>query len=151
MPEHATGTPAPRRVRKSLNLTRSGGADQAFRDETNINTIIAQYQATGAMNSVNHSAPLYGDVSNTLDLAAAFEASATARASFAELPSLVRAAAMNDPVEFLAMADDADGRLLLIDAGLTFNDEPTRPPGPPKPETPPPAEPDPDPDPDPKV
>lgn len=139
--------PLPVRVRKPLNLPTDRGADQAFKDETNINTIIAQYQATGSMTSVNHSAPLYGDVSEATDLADAFNKAAIARASFDELPSLVRAAALNDPIEFLAMANDPDGRLLLQDAGLSFSDEPTRspfpsePPAPAAPAAPAPAEP----------
>lgn len=106
-----------------LRLSQDGGADQSLRGETNINNIMAHYEATGTVNRVNRQAPLYGDVSNLPDLRTAIDQVREAQASFDALPSQVRAAAANDPVQFLEMMSRPEGREYLQASGLEIYDQ----------------------------
>ncbi|AXL15419.1 internal scaffolding protein [Microviridae sp.] len=129
-----------------------GGADQSARDSTNINTIVAQYHATGIPPAVRQGQGVFGDFSQAPDFHAAYNLVHAAQAAFEELPSRVREAALNNPVQLMEMLDDPNGLVLLRDAGLDiFNVEGEQLPEPfPKPEDPaqdpPPAEPDPAPE-----
>lgn len=110
-------------VRQPLYLSQEGGANQADASAANINNIVAQFQATGVQPTVNRHTPLYGDFSEAMDLHHAINTSRAAVAHFESLPSGVRAAADNDPVNFIAMVQDEEGSRILSEAGLVVDDQ----------------------------
>lgn len=82
---------------------------QSFRDQVNINKIIAKYQRTGMIEHVNSQAPIYGDASIVDSYQRSLEVVAQAEAAFAALPAEIRSKFENDPVKLMEfLADDAN-------------------------------------------
>lgn len=106
------------RKRRVARLNDFGGAEQSHRDSTDLRTIIDRYQANGQMPALNGSTPLYGDFSQAVDLHTQLNRTRTAQEHFDALPSAVRAACDNDPVLFLEMFNDQEGRDELRAAGI---------------------------------
>ena len=102
----------------SLSLDPSGGANPADAAGANINTIVAQYRANGTMPNISMGQPLYGDHTAPTDLQDALDLVESVQNQFNELPSDVRSAAENNPVQFLHMFADPAGREILQSAGL---------------------------------
>jgi len=105
-----------------------GGANQSDRETTNINSIIAQHQATGIYPGVTRQNPLYGDFTGPMDLATHQARVISAREHFEALPAEIRKACDNDPVVFMEMVQDDNGLKLLTDLGLIVSEEPETPP-----------------------
>lgn len=70
---------------------------QQFRDETNVNRIVARAMKGQAPAFLNEARPSYGDVSEVPSLAKAYEVIESAEARFMELPAAVRRELDNDP------------------------------------------------------
>lgn len=83
---------------------------QEFREECDINTIMARYNATGVMPQPWKSPPkpLWGDFSSVPEFQAAQQLLVDARDAFLSLPAKVRARFHNDPAEVLAFVHDPD-------------------------------------------
>lgn len=85
---------------------------QAFKDECDINNIMARYQKTGIINFQQRFEPRYGDVS-AIEFQSAMQTVARGKTMFNELPSRVRERFHNDPAQFMefinnpANADEA--------------------------------------------
>lgn len=79
---------------------------QEFAAESDINNLMAQYEKTGIITHVNQTQPQYLDVSDVPDLQYAMHILADANAAFMRLPALVRREFDNDPVKFVAYAQD---------------------------------------------
>jgi len=79
---------------------------QSFRDETDINQIMAKYQKTGIIDHVNEHGPRYGDQPSAPDYHTAMNLVADTNSMFEELPSSVRADFDNDPSQFLDYVAD---------------------------------------------
>lgn len=81
---------------------------QEFVDDCDINKIMAQYQTTGFLpNNLNSRDPQYLDVSNTpTRLQDALRLVAEAQEAFMQLPAQIRREMDNDPVKFVAWAQD---------------------------------------------
>ncbi len=109
-----------KRVRVQSMMSPEGGAKQSDRETSNINTIIANYNATGILGRVNAQTPLYGDFSQPQDLQTQMHRTMDAQSAFDALPASIRKAASNDPVKFLEMTQDDDGLELLTDLGLVM-------------------------------
>lgn len=77
---------------------------QSFKDECDINNILAQYKQTGMIShiSANASQGQYLDLPSDVDLQTSFEIVRQAETAFASLPAKVRDAFSNDPANFLA-------------------------------------------------
>ncbi|QCQ84793.1 internal scaffolding protein [Blackfly microvirus SF02] len=120
---------------------------QEFADECDINTIMAQYEATGVITHVNQQAPAYLDLSGEIpDLMEAHNVFAKAETAFMTLPASVRKEFDNDPVKFVEFATKAENveqmRKWNLAAPATLPDAPREPPEAPKPEpTPNPSKP----------
>lgn len=128
----------------ALNLPTHGGADQSHRGLTNINLIIAEFQNTGALPQPAGGSARYADFSSASDLQTAFNLAHDAQDAFDDLPSAVRNAAMNNPVQFAEMLNDPEGIEILKKAGLADEaktppspEPPTLPKAPPEPAEPP--------------
>lgn len=74
---------------------------QEFRDEADINTIMAKYQSTGEMPVLNQVAPQYLDATNLTDFHDLQNQVLAAQALFGQLPSKLRDRFGNDPGSFL--------------------------------------------------
>lgn len=118
----AYGTKSPVR----LNFNGTSRTKQSFRDETNINTIMARFQKTGMLEFVNKHEPQYGDVT-AIDFQNSMESVAQAREMFADLPSKVRDRFNNDPAELLDFLDNPDNKdeAVLLGLAKSPNEKPT--------------------------
>ncbi len=117
-------TPGRPHKRVPLSLDRSGGANPADAQATDINVIIAQYKRHGTLPMVPNNSPLYGDFTFPEDIHAMREAVEGAEDRFDNLPSEIRILCDYDWVKFIEKFDDPTGRQALIDAGLEIG-EPT--------------------------
>ncbi len=100
-----------------LNFNGTSRTKQSFKDETDINAIMARFQKTGMLEFVNKHEPQYGDVT-ALDFQISMESVATAREMFADLPSKVRDRFNNEPAELLEFLDNPDNRDEAVLLGL---------------------------------
>lgn len=90
---------------------------QSFRDECDINRIMARYQKTGVLEFLEKREARYADVSS-LDYQEACNLVAGAQSMFHELPSALRSRFDNDPAQLLAFLDNAANLQEAIDLGL---------------------------------
>lgn len=82
-----------------------GRTKQEFRDECDINVILARYKRTGQITHISEKIPRYGDFSQVGDYLQASLQVAQMEASFLDLPSNIRKHFGHDPqqlVEFMA-------------------------------------------------
>lgn len=86
-------------------VAEEGVTHQEFKDECDINRIMAKALSTGQF-PPNISVGRYGDFSDTDDFQAAQELLKRAEGQFSALPSKVRERFKNDPALFLAWVDD---------------------------------------------
>ncbi len=105
-----------------LKTPGKGRAKQAFKDECNINKIMARYQKTGVVDHVNTHQPSYGYVP-AIQFREALELVAQSREEFAELPSEIRKRFDNNPADFLTFCENADNRSEMALLGLLAEPE----------------------------
>lgn len=77
-----------------------GRTKQSFKDECDINNIMARFQKTGVLAFANKFEARYGDVTG-VDFGEAMRVVADARSMFAEMPARLRDRFANDPARFL--------------------------------------------------
>jgi len=94
---------------------------QEFRDESDINTIMARYLRTGELPHVNTIAPQYFDAAG-IDFQTHMQSIADAKSLFAQLPSSVRFRFANDPGLFIDFCGDESNRPELARMGLLSPD-----------------------------
>lgn len=82
-----------------------GRTQQQFKDECDINNIMARYQVTGVVDHVAKYEGQYGEIPE-IDYHQAMSVIADANSMFEELPSTVRDHFGNDPAKFLAFCED---------------------------------------------
>lgn len=90
---------------------------QSFKNECDINLILAKFQKTGAITHLQNNQPQYGFASAE-DFHESLSIVATAQTMFAELPSSIRTKMHNDPAEFLAFVQDPANAAELVEMGL---------------------------------
>ncbi|QCQ84804.1 internal scaffolding protein [Blackfly microvirus SF02] len=83
-----------------------GMTRQEFADECDINVLMATYERSGVINHFNASPPQYLDVSAVPDLAQSLAIVDAAQTAFMTLPATARREFDNDPVKFIAYAED---------------------------------------------
>lgn len=86
-----------------------GRTKQSFRDESDINNIVARFIKTGTLEFVRKNEPRYGDVIGA-DFQAAQNIIATANSMFSELPAKLRGRFDNDPAAFFNFIQDPASR-----------------------------------------
>lgn len=94
-----------------------GRTKQSFAAECNINTIMANFQATGLVAFVNKNQGQYADVVG-LDFQTSVDQIVAAQRMFDELPALWRKKFHNNPHEFIEFVEDAGNREEAIKMGL---------------------------------
>lgn len=98
---------------------------QEFRDECNINNVVAQHAVTGQFTHVSAVMPEYGDFSNVSDYQEACNQIKAAELSFAQLPATVRKRMDNDPAVFIEFLEDPANQAEAEQLGLV--DPPPKP------------------------
>ncbi len=95
-----------KRVRVYTENTEKDLADQSFKKDCDVNTVIARFKKTGQITHLAKSAGVYADVSTITDLSSAIEQVQKASEAFDTLPADLRKKLNNDPVEFLRYIQD---------------------------------------------
>jgi len=93
------------RQRLSIAFPETGRTKQEFKNECDINTIMARFDKTGILAFTNRFQPQYGDTTG-IEFQNSMETIAAGRSMFQELPSAVRARFQNDPARFLDFVHD---------------------------------------------
>lgn len=105
---------------------------QDFKDDCDINQIMARYQRTGAIDHVRTYGGSYSDIAPG-DLQTALNQVALAQQMFNDLPSKVRDFCRNDPGTFLEFVQDPRNQEQMVEFGLaTVNPDLIPPPAQPK-------------------
>lgn len=91
---------------------------ESFRDEVDINKIVARARAGQAITHVARGMPSFMDVSEVGDYKGALDMIRNADAFFARLPAKIREEFDNDPALFLDEVDSVEGRARFERAGL---------------------------------
>jgi len=90
---------------------------QEFKEESDINTIMAQYQRTGDLPHINEVAPQYLDATGH-DFRTHMEFVAGAKELFGEMSSDIRSRFDNNPAKFLDFTSDPLNRVEMARMGL---------------------------------
>ncbi|MCY1437124.1 scaffolding protein [compost metagenome] len=91
--------------------------DQSFKEEADINTIMARYQSTGEMPVLNGVQGQWLDVTE-MDFQTHMDFILDAQQLFDQLPSAIRDRFGNDPGAFLGFTSDPENRLEMARMGL---------------------------------
>jgi phage internal scaffolding protein len=92
---------------------------QSFRNETDVNSIMAKFHQTGELPGLINSNPRYGDFSTIDTYQDSLNTVMLAQDQFAALPSLVRERFHNNPAEFLEFATNKTNNAEMAKMGLT--------------------------------
>lgn len=117
--------PKLKRQRVSIVFTDPSETKQEFKQETDINYIIAKFTATGVLPE-RKSKPLYADFSKVPDFRTYKQIVVEAEEAFMELPSELRAKFDNDPAKMMAWAADPRNTDKASDLGLVGTPEPVK-------------------------
>lgn len=127
------------RVRVAITFTGPGRTRQSFKDECDINVIMARYMRTGTLDFLNQREAQYADVTGR-DYQQAMLLVAGARSMFQELPSELRSRFDNEPQKLLEFMENEQNLDEAIKLGLVRPkpkvDTPTAPPPAPSQPTP---------------
>lgn len=111
-----TGTPV--RLPVVLDCSHSPSmTKQSFREECNINKIIAKYQKTGLVTHLARYSPQYAEVPS-IDFREALEIVSEGKKMFESLPSNIRKKFNQSPAEFLEFVQDSTNQDELVSLGL---------------------------------
>lgn len=92
-------------------------AQQQFKDESDINTIVKRFGLTGELPD-DFKAPVSGDFTNIMDFQSAMNAIRAAEESFMEMPAEMRARFNNDPQRLIEFLDNGDNRDEALKMGI---------------------------------
>ncbi len=96
---------------------------ESFREDCDINKIMARHMKTGLIEHLNPRKPMYGDFSAVQDFHSAVERVHDAEEQFALLPSAVRNMVQNDPERLLQALTDPKETAELAEAGLPMAED----------------------------
>lgn len=101
-----------------------GRTKQSFKDECNINSIMAKYIRTGFIASPGDAKPRFGDFASLPTYHEAMTTIAKINGYFATLPSALRARFRNDPAELVAFMSVESNREEATSLGLVQPEKP---------------------------
>jgi len=107
-----------RRDNKILDKFEPSLTKQSFKDECNINNIVAKFSQTGTCNHVNARNPRYIDCVGVQDYQHALDIVHSAEEQFDALPAKIRAKFDNDPAKLMAYMDDPANAQEAAELGL---------------------------------
>lgn len=99
-------------------ITGKSRTKQSFQDETNINKILAKYDAETIVEQLQKNPGSFIDLPSGMDYQQASNMAINARAAFDELPGTIRAKFKNDPEKFLDFMDDEENEEEIVEMGL---------------------------------
>lgn len=111
------------RLRIALEFPEQGRTKQSFKDECDVNKIVARFQATGELPNVNNMPPQYLDVT-AMDFQEHQNFIAGANSMFHDLPAKIRDRFQNSPAEFFEFCSQEKNRPELAEMGLLRADLP---------------------------
>lgn len=109
-----------KRRKVSIDFSKDPGVTkQSFKDECDINKILAKFQKQGVVTHVNNHSGSYSDI-GYLDFTEAMQTVTRAQSMFNDLPSHLRKRFGHDPVEFLTFiqSEQPDDRREAVRLGL---------------------------------
>lgn len=104
-------------LRKQIQFNGQGRTKQEFKDESDINNIMARYMRTGLLDNVTSKLPQYADLDGQT-FNDAMQIVAESKSLFEELPSKIRNEFENDPAKFLDFCHNPENRPRMAEMGL---------------------------------
>lgn len=101
----------------SVTFKGQGRTKQQFKEECDINKIMARFQQTGLIEFVNKNQGQYLDCTG-FDYQEAMQTVAAANSMFMQMPSALRAEFGNSPQKFVEFCENPDNRSRLAEMGL---------------------------------
>lgn len=95
-----------KRYRVSFTCTGESRTKQAFKDECDINKIMAKWHKTGLVEHLARNPPTFGDFTQATDFQSACNLVLDAEHQFAQLPAAIRDRMDNDPQIFVDFMND---------------------------------------------
>lgn len=93
---------------------------QSFRDECNVNNIMAKFEKTGLLDHLNTHQGDYGNFIGFDDYHSSMNQVREADEAFLTIPAAIRARFNNSSSEFLKFAQDPDNHDQMVDLGLAI-------------------------------
>lgn len=109
-------------VRKPTKVSSKSMTQQHFKDECDINNIVARFDKTGIVTHLNSSKENYG-FSDPTTFQEAMNIALEGQAAFDDLPSNVRSHFDHDPAKFMQAVHSEGHEELFADLGLTIAPE----------------------------
>lgn len=104
-------------IESGLHCEDASLTQQHFKDETDINNILKQFNITGLL-PTSPISPCYGDFSGITDYHSAINAVMAAEEEFDALPAQIRARFDNEPANLIDFLSDENNRAEAIKLGL---------------------------------
>lgn len=108
------------RPRNGVKFEGESKTKRAFKEETDINRIMARYEKTGMLPDMIRSDPQYGDFSNAPDYQTALNIAKKAEEQFGALSAKVRGRFNNDPAQMLAFCNNPANAEEMVNLGLAI-------------------------------
>lgn len=97
-----------------------GRTKQSFREQVNINSIMAKFNKTGMINHLNRTQPFYGDVSGIVSYQESLNIVKNAEDLFMGMSAEIRSKFANDPANMIAFLNDPANRDEAIKLGMVL-------------------------------
>lgn len=105
-------------IRVISHVGEKSMTDESWKDETDVNNIMAKFKKTGNITHVARLQGTYGDFSNVPDLQAAMQTITEASLAFDALPAKIRERFGNSPQQFLKFMHNTENDPEAIKLGL---------------------------------
>lgn len=105
-------------ARVTLTCAEPTLTKQSFRQECDINQIMARYKASGILDHINAHQGRYEDLPSEIDYHSDLLAVMAAQDAFASLPAAMRARFENDPAKFVGFVQDPANQAEINKMGL---------------------------------
>lgn len=106
------------RLAKPKIAPGEGKTKQSFREQSDINSIVARYRRNGSFDNVSRAAPVFADVSHIGDYRTICHKIRLATEAFEALPAAVRTRFANDATKLLDFLKDPKNDAEAIELGL---------------------------------
>lgn len=103
----------------AITFTEPSMTKQSFKDECDINQIMAKYQKTGLITHIKKFEGEYGEY-DPIDFTTAMQTIAEGQSMFEELPSQARKYFDNDPSKFMEFVQNPDNVEKMKELGLGY-------------------------------
>ncbi len=106
------------RVRTQIEFHEETMTKQSFKDECDINVILARWNKNEILEHVARGRPQYGDFTNVTTYQEALDQVKAAEEAFGDLPAEIRARFKNDPQQLLLFMDDEANMDEAVELGI---------------------------------